>query len=415
MRSLKFLIFALFGLNSAAEKVTEPQPSVAASELKVMQEEVNENRHDFTEGGFDDADPDDGGENEAGDQQRQDDVVYEDEDDEVSPESVSSGPGSMLSLLNPAEAKSALTDFWSEVQGQAREFTRNITPSMQTFAHRMQAAGFPAPLVHGFREIEVPAGSLLPQFVPDIPIMGPLNPASWSQEQINAALNPQVFNLMNPNTVAEIPGLGRFSIAIPPVNVEFPWAGAALQATNGGRTNLASSAAGLLPQSFPSFVKYERIPGEAPTYMNFPELGIFNPANAYENKRQLFVAGDIIQGSFDRLNDIITGNGAPNNSNGPIQNLLAGTTAGTNSLLGVAGPLAGALGGSALGGGALGGLFNYPLLQTAEAGTGLVQNIGQNIGQGLLEPVFSIVNSSGTGGAVRGILDRTARLAGVGL
>ncbi|EZG71054.1 hypothetical protein GNI_053720 [Gregarina niphandrodes] len=109
---------------------------------------------------------------------------------------------SLLGVLNPMEAKSALNDFWSEIQGQTREFTRNITPSMQTFARRMQAAGFPAPLVHGFREIEIPAGSFLPPFVPDIPIAGPLNPATWSQEQINAILNPQLLNLMNPNTAA---------------------------------------------------------------------------------------------------------------------------------------------------------------------------------------------------------------------
>ncbi|EZG71175.1 hypothetical protein GNI_053510, partial [Gregarina niphandrodes] len=218
--------------------------------------------------------------------------------------------GSFLGILNPMEAKSALTDFWSEIQGQTREFTRNITPSMQTFARRMQAAGFPAPLVHGFREIELPTGSLLPPFVPDIPIAGPLNPATWSQEQINAILNPQLLNLMNPNTAAntvtEIPGLGRFSIAIPPVNVEFPWAGAVAS----GTTNLATSAVSLLPQSFPSFIKYERIPGDAPSHMNIPELGLLNPANAYENKRQLSVAGDILQNSFDRLNGIVTGSAA---------------------------------------------------------------------------------------------------------
>ncbi|EZG71069.1 hypothetical protein GNI_053620 [Gregarina niphandrodes] len=312
----------------------------------------------------------------------------------------------------------------------------------------MQAAGFPAPLVHGFREIEIPAGSFLPPFVPDIPIAGPLNPASWSQEQINAILNPQLLNVMSPNTaantVAEIPGLGRFSIAIPPVNVEFPWAGAVASAEASGTMNLAASAAGLLPQSFPSFIKYERIPGEVPSHMDLPGLGIFNPANAYENKRQLSVAGDILQNSFDRLNDIVTGSAAsgmrplfapvstssaaaaapasaaPTSSGGlfgtastasaspasppagPIQALL------TNAGMG-GGPFGGAFGGPL--GGAFGGIFNNPLLQTAEGGSGLVQNIGQGLGQGLLEPVFSIANGSGAGGIVRGILDRAARLA----
>ncbi|EZG71176.1 hypothetical protein GNI_053520 [Gregarina niphandrodes] len=165
--------------------------------------------------------------------------------------------------------------------------------------------------------------------------------------------------------------------------------------------------------------------------MNIPELGLLNPANAYENKRQLSVAGDILQNSFDRLNGIVTGSAASGvrplfapASAAPASAAPASTspaaaaplfgTASSSSAARSGGPIQALLnnertGGGPLGG-AFGGIFNNPLLQTAEGGSGLVQNIGQGLGQGLLEPVFSIANGSGAGGIVRGILDRAARL-----
>lgn len=253
-----------------------------------------------------------------------------------------------ISLLpfDASAAKAAVTEFWQELNSEAREFTRRITPSMEAFAGRMEQAGFPAPLVHGFREIEVPTASLLPSFVPNIPSMGPFNPATWSQEQIDAALNPPgIFNaIAHPNTVTEIPGVGRFSLAVPPV----PWElGSGILNQNGGILNT-----GITP-SIPSFIRYERIPGPPPSYLNFPELGVLNPANAYagykapppsapgpiinalthpfgngsgpiaqaqqawnahqdannrgEGERQLSIATDLLQNGIDRISDIVNG------------------------------------------------------------------------------------------------------------